>query len=174
MQGGIAWGLSRAFGKSFRTTAHGARWLVRGTVLAGIALLAGTGPTKAVEIDFGALTPTNFAGCTHTVAANPGFVCANGLTFSANGSTFTASGFSNAFTTATNLTFKNTVNPPGPPPLPNTFGEGGLGENGTGPGTGCTNTDCEAIVGHSVAVVSNNAMNDIVIGSVQLNENFQI
>src|SRR5713101_8625055 len=85
------------------------------TVLAVISFGVGVGPAMAVEIDFGALTPSP-GGCTHTNATDTGLVCANGQSFTANGSTFTASGFSNAFLTASALTFKPLVgNLLGPP-----------------------------------------------------------
>ena len=146
------------------------------TVLGAIALAAAAGSAKAapVEIEFGTLSPSGLAGCTHA-SGDEGLVCANGQVFTANGSTFTATGYSNAFTTPTALTLKPQTSPPGPPD--NSFDEGGLGENATGPGTACTDTsvasDCEIAGTASVAVVSNNLITDIIFGSVQTGENFK-
>jgi hypothetical protein len=93
-----------------------------------------------------------------------------------NGSTFTATGYSNAFTSATALTLKPLTGSPLGPPF-NSLGESGLGENATGPGTACTDTstavDREIAGTAAVAVVSNNLINDAIIGSVQAGENFQ-
>jgi len=144
------------------------------TIAVGAAALTlGASSSKAVEIDFGSLAPSP-GGCTHVNAADTGNVCANGQTFSANGSTFTATGYSVGFTTATDLTLKT-------PALGNSFAETGLGENDTGPGTACTDqsnpTNCEIDGGanpRSVAVVSNNPMNDVIIGSDQSGENWQL
>jgi hypothetical protein len=141
-----------------------------------IVLVAGAGSPKAaeIEIDFGALVP-NPGGCSHTNSADSGFVCANSQTFNANGGAFTATGYSNAFTTPTALTLKPSTTPPGPPD--NILAESGLGENAAGPPSACTDasiaTDCEIAGTASVAVVSNHAIDDAIIGSVQAGENFQ-
>jgi hypothetical protein len=151
-------------------------WLARGPVLALVALVVGAGPPKAAEIDFGALTPSP-GGSAHTVAADKGLVCNNGETFTANGSTFVATGYSNAFTTATALSWKP-ENPPVTTSPNNPFNESGLGENATGAGTACTDTsaatDCEITGRASVAIVSNHPITDVIIGSVQTGENFQV
>jgi hypothetical protein len=146
----------------------------RGTALGLFILLVGAGSANAVEIDFGTLTPSP-GGCTHS-GSNAGLVCNNNQTFTANGSTFVATGYSNAFTTATALTLKPETTPPGPPD--NSFDESGLGENATGAGTACTDTsaanDCEIAGTASVAVVSNHPITDVIVGSVQTGENFQV
>lgn len=138
-----------------------------------VALVAGAGSPKAAEINFGALVPSP-GGCSHS-GSDSGLVCANGQTFTANGSTFTATGYSNAFTTPTALTLKPLMTPPGPPD--NILAESGLGENAAGPPSPCTDTsvatDCEIAGTASVAVVSNHAIDDAIIGSVQSGENFQ-
>jgi hypothetical protein len=109
------------------------RRLTEGTALAVIALAVGAGPTKAVEIQFGALTPT--PGCVASSnGADRGLICANSQTFSANGSTFTATGFSDTFVTPSALTLKPLA-PHGPPN--NTPDEAGIGENAFG-ATNCT------------------------------------
>jgi len=151
--------------------------LARGTALGLFTLLVGAGSAKAVEIDFGTLTPSP-GGCTHS-GGDAGLVCNNNQTFTANGSTFVATGYSNAFTTATALTLKPETSPPGPPD--NSFDESGLGENATGAGTACTDTsvavNCEIAGTASVAVVSNNPITDVIVGSVQAGppgENFQV
>ena len=140
-----------------------------------IVLVGGAGSPKAaeIEIDFGALVPSP-GGCSHS-GSDSGLVCANGQTFAANGSIFTATGYSNAFTTPTALTLKPSTTPPGPPINP--LDESGLGENAAGPPSACTDAfvaaNCEIAGTASVAVVSNNLINDAIIGSVQAGENFQ-
>ena len=141
-----------------------------------LMLLAGAGSSKAAEVttDLGALIPSP-GGCSHTNSADSGLVCANSQTFTANGSTFTATGYSDAFTTPTALTLKPSTTPPGPPINP--LDESGLGENAAGPPSACTDAfvaaNCEIAGTASVAVVSNNLINDAIIGSVQAGENFQ-
>lgn len=163
------------------------------SVVAAVAMLTlavGVGSPKAapVEIDFGALTPTGGLGaCTH-VTGDEGLVCANSLSFTANGTTFTATGYqtvtSDTFTTPTALTFK-----PEDPPVTSTphngYDESGLGENAIGPtsptATACSDgPDCE-IGGpggtHGFAAVliqSTIPMDDVVIGSVQTGEKFNV
>jgi hypothetical protein len=167
--------LTRLFCRSTRRL----RWTTLGIAVTLITLVAGTGATKAVEIDFGALSPTTNTCAAAAVGADTGKVCSNGLTFSANGSTFTATGFSNAFTTATALTFKPEVGSPLAPPG-NSFGESGLGENATaGPGVACSDqsnsVNCEIDgLTSSVAVVSNHLINDVIIGSVQSGESWKL
>ena len=148
--------------------------MARGTALALFALLVGAGSANAVEIDFGTLTPSP-GGCTHS-GADAGLVCNNNQTFTANSSTFVATGYSDAFKTATALTLKPETTPPGPPN--NSFDESGLGENATGAGTACTDTsvavNCEIAGTASVAVMSNRPITDVIVGSVQTNENFEL
>ncbi len=147
------------------------------TALAAVALAAAAGSAKAApvaEINFGALTPT--PGCSaSTNAGDNGLICANSQTFTANGSTFTATGFSDAFTTPSALTLKPLTSPPGPPT--NSLDESGLGENAAG-ATKCTDThdavNCEIAGTASVAVVSNNPITDVLIGSAQSGENFNV
>jgi hypothetical protein len=156
------------------------RRLALATALVAIALAAGAGAAKAdVEIDFGALTPTP-GGCSSS-SGDEGLVCANGQTFTANGSTFTATGYSDTFTTATALTLKPLTSPPGPPT--NSLVESGLGENAAGPPSACTDVanspntnvhDCEVGIHASVAVVASKAISDVIIGSVQGPEVFQV
>ena len=59
-----------------------------------------------------------------------------------------------------------------PPPLSNSLGESGLGENQSGPPAACSDSTCEVDVGHSVLVTvtsGNSPIIDVVIGSVQPN-----
>ena len=146
-----------------------------------VALVAGAGSAKAapippgdVEIDFGALGPQT-VGCSHS-GSDAGLVCANPQNFTANGSNFAATGYRSAFTSPSALTFKPISAFGGAPS--NGLAESGLGENNAGPPSACTDTsvavNCEiAGLGHAVAVVSNNPINDAIIGSVQAGENFQ-
>jgi len=96
-----------------------------------------------------------------------------------DGSTLTATGFSGApngaSSTETALTLKPIQGPPANP-----LGENGLGEN-AGTGTGCTDTfaatDCESANPTSVALVTSSnkdPITDVVIGSVQAGESFQL
>ncbi|MGH7116954.1 MAG: PEP-CTERM sorting domain-containing protein [Stellaceae bacterium] len=141
------------------------------------AALAAAGSAKAapVEIEFGALTPS--PGCTaSTNGGDNGLICANSQTFTANGSTFTATGFSNAFSTPSALTLKPFTGSPLGPPF-NSPEESGLGENAAG-ATKCTDThdnvNCEIAGAASVAVVSDNPITDVLIGSAQSGENFNV
>ena len=125
-----------------------------------------------------ALTPTP-GGCSSS-SGDEGLVCANGQTFTANGSTFTATGYSDTFTTAAALTLKPLTSPPGPPT--NSLVESGLGD-AAGPPSACTDVanspntnihDCEVGIHASVAVVASKAISDVIIGSVQGPEVFQV
>jgi len=150
-------------------------------VLAVAAIVAGgTRPAMADEIYFGSLPPPS--GCaTNKVGVDEGFVCGTGLTFSAEGSTFTATGFSDTtFTNSSALTLKDV--------LSNGNNESGLGENATGPTdtTGgntqaCTDdagagasTPCEIGINTSVKLTSTVAITDLLVGSVQAPEIFDV
>jgi hypothetical protein len=143
------------------------------TIAAGAAALAfGASSSKAAEIQFGTFaTP---AGCAGVVAGQEGAVCPNNLTFAGGtAGTLTATAFSGSPNggagTETFLTFKAV-----PPNAPQ---EGGLGENGTGPGTGCTDApDCEIAGSASVAITASVPLSqvDVLIGSVQSGESFNV
>ena len=140
-------------------------------------LAGGASSAKAdVEIDFGNLLPSVNTCAASAVGGDSGKVCANGLSFAANGSTFTATGFSNAFATPTALTLKPVTGSPLAPPN-NGLDESGLGENAISTG-GCTDTsvavNCEIAGTASVAVVSNHPITDVIIGSAQSGENFNV
>ncbi len=141
------------------------RRLARIVMGAAIVLAAGTGVSKAgvVEVEFGGLAPSP-GGCGLS-NGGPNSVCPNSQSFTANGSTFTATGFSDTFTTPSALTLK--------PIAGNGLGESGLGENATG-SPPCSDADCEAAPGTSVAVTSKSLMFDVIIGSVQSPEQFQV
>ena len=149
--------------------------------LIAIALVAGAGSSKAdVITTFGDGVTSPPAGCAAAVGGDAGYVCSNGLTFASqvgDGSTLAATGFAGApgTSTATALTLKPIQGPPSNP-----LGENGLGENAR-TGTGCTDTfqavNCEIANPTSVGLVSSNPkdpITDVVIGSVQANESFQI
>ena len=140
--------------------------------LAVAALIAGSGSARAdVEIDFGGATLT---GCvTGTGSGDEGTICPN-QTFTEDATTFTATGYSDGsnFAAATYLTQKTGIGD-----------ETGLGENGTAPGTACTDnpggsnpaTPCEIGVGASVGLTSSIPISDVLIGSVQSGfEQFQV
>ena len=143
------------------------------TIAAGAAALAfGASASKAAEIFFGTFaTP---AGCAAVVAGQEGAVCPNNLTFAGGtAGTLTATAFSGSPNggagTETFLTFKAVP--------PNAVQEGGLGENATGPGTGCTDApDCEIAGSSSVAITSSVPLSliDVLIGSAQPGENFNV
>ena len=143
-----------------------------------ITFAVGAGPAVAVNINFGALTPSNAAGCTHTDPTDTGVVCANGASFTANGSTFTATGFSLNNTVPTALTFKPLVGNPTFASPQNSLGESGIGSNLTGPGTACTDSfahvDCEISLLETVAIVSDHPITDLIVGSIQGAENFRV
>jgi len=150
--------------------------------LAVAALTAGaTKPAMADEIYFGSLPPPT--GCaTNKVGSDEGFVCGTPLTFSAEGSTFTATGFSDTFMTSSALTLKDVAS--------NGNNESGLGENATGPNTlgaggsntqACTDepgtgihTECEIGINTSVKLTSTVAITDLLVGSVQAPEIFDV
>ncbi|HEX5327455.1 MAG TPA: PEP-CTERM sorting domain-containing protein [Acetobacteraceae bacterium] len=138
--------------------------LAQGMVLAAVIVLAAAGAaTKAgaVEVEFGGLAPSP-GGC---AASGINFVCANPQSFAANGDTFVATGFSDTFKTPSALTLK--------PLVGNGLGESGLGENATSSAP-CSDVDCEAAPGTSVAVTSHHPITDVIIGSVQDPEQFQV
>jgi hypothetical protein len=96
-------------------------------------------------------------------------VANNTQAFLSNGVTFTATGFSGApGGTAAALTLKTSGNG---------FDESGLGENAGGPpGTAaCSDGHCEIAGSASVGVVAGSAViHDVIVGSVQATEGFQI
>jgi len=150
-----------------------------------------TGSSKAAVIvtNFGGTTPSTNT-CTHSAtSADEGYICTNGLAFS-NGvdSTFTASGYEGTPFTSTSeaLTLKPLTGSPLAPPS-NAAGEEGLGQNTAG-ATSCTDSstsssdsnECE-IGGKttltSVGLVDSNAndpITDVVVGSAQSGENYNI
>ena len=130
-----------------------------------VALCIGTGSSQAgvVEVEFGGLVP-NPGGCALS-NGGPNSVCPNSQSFTANGHTFTATGFGDTFTTPSALTIK--------PVAGNGLGESGLGENATA-SPPCSDADCEAAPGTSVAVTSRSLITDVIIGSVQSPEQFQV
>jgi hypothetical protein len=155
------------------------------------ALVTGVGSSKAAVIvtDFGSTTPSTNT-CTHsTNSADEGYICTNGLAFS-NGvdSTFTASGYNGTPFSSTSeaLTLKPLTGSPLAPPS-NAAGEEGLGQNTAG-ATSCTdsstssNTSTECEIGGkttltSVGLVDSNAndpVTDVVVGSAQSGENYNI
>lgn len=141
--------------------------------LSFIACVAASGSPRAAEIDFGAQpTPSS---C-HFTSGDEGLVCPNTLNFSANGSTFTATAYAgDPGTTSTGfLTFKPEAPNTGPPL--NDFNESGLGENPNAAPSRCTeistSASCEIAGTTSVGVVSNNSIDDVIIGSVQSAENY--
>ncbi len=148
--------------------------------LAAVALIAGgTGSAKATEAYFGQFTPS--PGCaTSATSGDEGLICPNSQVFTTpGGQTFTATGYSDTFTTGSALTLKATQSPPGPPTNP--FIEGGLGENAAGatsctddPGGGNPSTPCEIGINASVKVTSDTAITDVLVGSVQGPELFQV
>jgi hypothetical protein len=151
--------------------------------LAVAALTAGaTTPAMADEIYFGSL-PLPSGCATNKVGTDEGFVCSTNQTFSAEGSTFTATGFSDTtFTNSSALTVKDVAS--------NGNNESGLGENATGPntlGAGGTNTQactdnagagastpCEIGINTSVKLTSTVAITDLLVGSVQAPEIFDV
>ena len=86
-------------------------------------------------------------------------------------------GFSNAFTKATALTFKPETGGPLAPPS-KAFDESGLGENASGPPSACSDTsvpvNCGIARSASNAIVSNHPITDVIVGSVQVGESFQL
>jgi hypothetical protein len=138
------------------------------TALAMVALTGSAGSAKA-DIIFGNFASPPGPG-TSVAASNhaDAFVANNTQAFLSNGVTFTATGFSGApgGTTAA-LTLKTSGNG---------FGESGLGENTGGPPTtACSDSDCEIAGSASVGVVASSAViHDVIVGSVQATEGFQI
>jgi hypothetical protein len=145
------------------------------TAVAMITLAVGAGSAKAapVEIDFGQINPSTDT-CVAAASGDLGRVCANGLQFTANnGNTFTATGFSDAFATKTALTFKpETGFPPAPPN--NNLGESDIGENANTSPPCSDGPNCEISGTAAVAVVSNQLIEDVTVGSLQTGENFKI
>jgi hypothetical protein len=143
------------------------------TIAAGAAALAlGAPSAKAAEIFFGTFaTP---AGCAAVVAGQEGAVCPNNLTFpGGTAGTLTSTAFSGSpnggVGTETFLTFKAVP--------PNAVQEGGLGENATAPGTGCTDApDCEIAGMASVAITASVPLSqvNVLVGSVQTGEAFNV
>lgn len=133
----------------------------------------------AAEVNFGDLFPTSFTCTAPLSPSDPGAVCANGLAFTASGNTYTATGFEDPFapTSPGAVTLKVTsASAFGPilalPAQP--LGLSGIGENATGPGTACSDADCEIAATKGAAVVATGSlMNDAIIGSVQAGESFK-
>ncbi len=139
---------------------------------AALIALACTG-AKAAEIDylFGENLPTNLASDCNG-GSGPGYACNNGLSFSGPGTTtFTANGYSNGsgFSTAAAVTWKPDNTSLAGVSIKNSVDESGIGEDSTGMlASSCSDTDCEATVGTSVLITSNNlALVDVIVGSVQ-------
>lgn len=139
--------------------------LAKLTAFIALALAVGAGANTAgaVEIDLGALVPSP-GGCSLN-GGGPNSVCPNSQSFTANGSTFTATGFGDTFVTKSALTLK--------PVAGNGLGESGLGENATASAP-CSDKDCEAAPGTSVAITATRLITDVIIGSVQSPEQFQV
>jgi hypothetical protein len=133
-------------------------------VLAAIALAAAAGSAKAapVEIDFGSLTPASGSGTCTTVSTGNS-VCQNNLIFKANGDTFTATGLNGGTPSA--LTLRTVAD--------NGLSESGLGENDTFTDT-CSDPNCEIGPGKAVTLTSINPIEDVLIGSVQGPEKFNL
>lgn len=148
------------------------------SLVAALAVIGfGVGPVMAVEINWGSLNPSP-GGCS-TAAGDSGFVCDNTQSFTSGASTYTATGFSDAFLTESALTFKPLIGNALIGPPFNVLGESGIGENASGPLSACTDSfasvNCEIAGTSSVAIVSDNELiTDVIIGSVQDGENFQI
>jgi len=140
------------------------------------ALVLGASPSKAVEIDLGGITAAA-VGCTHS-GTDPGSVCGSTLTFTGTAAgTLTATGLQggNPNTAGTAfLTFKAIDAFNGAPA--NGLSESGLGQNGTGPGTACTDADCEIAGTTSVAISSSVLLSstDVRVGSAQIGESFTL
>jgi hypothetical protein len=146
---------------------------MRAILLAGAAILVLSSSAYATEITLGDINPSPQT-CSYT-SPDPGAVCNNPLTFTNSGNSFVFTGSDGANTTA--LTYKAHTNTgfDGLTIPSNVLGESGIGENATGSGTACTDTDCEIAVGKQVTVHANNdKINDIVIGSVQSSEKFSL
>jgi len=158
--------------------------LALAAVLGAAMLAAGSSVAKAadVEIEFGNLTPSTNTCAAAAVGSDEGLVCNNGLTFMSNHSTFTANGFSDTFMTPSALTLKPLGGGPLAPPS-NSLQESGLGENASGPPSGCTDVantpntnlhDCEIGINTSAEVTSTSPIDDVIVGSVQSPEVFQV
>lgn len=137
------------------------------------ALVLGTSPAKAVEIDLGGLTAAAGA-CTHA-GTDPGLVCPTGnLTFTGTAAgTLTATSFLGSPNAAAGgfLTFKPIDAFNGAPA--NGLSESGLGVN-THAAPGCSDADCEIAGSNSVTISSSIALSvaDVRVGSAQLGETF--
>jgi hypothetical protein len=156
---------------------------ILGALVIAALIVGGTGSAIAAEFFFGNSTSVPSGCATNAVGGDEGFVCNNGLTFTTGATTLTATGFSDAFNTATALTWKGETIP-----TSNGVDERGLGENLHGPtnttGTNtqaCTDnagagnsTPCEIGINASVLVKSTTALMDVVVGSVQGPERFEV
>ena len=153
-------------------------------VLAIAALLtAGSRSAFADEIYFGNLTPTPTCS-TSTISGDEGLICGTGSsptteTFTSEGSTLQATGYSDTFSTGANLTLKTWNGTSG---TAGSYGESGIGENALNStsctdnpgGTGATSTPCEIGNNASVALTSTVAIADLIVGSVQGPEVFDV
>lgn len=133
------------------------------------ALVAGgTGTARAGEIFLGDFTTP---GSCVTQPGDSGGVCNSPLTFTTGSVTLTAHGFSDTtFSTEKFLTFRS-----------GHTDESGLGENNTAPGMKCdgdpgtgVSTPCEIGNNRSVSITSNTPLIDVVVGSVQSPERFEV
>jgi hypothetical protein len=112
-----------------------------------------------------------------TPPPDPGWVLPNPQTYRADGGVFTTIGWAgavgNPIANPTAQTFKPSIVTAGGPP-PNSFEESGIGENDTGTGFACTNSNCEISGAHAAGAQSTNgaSIDDVVIGSVQAGENW--
>jgi len=150
--------------------------------LAFVTLVAGAGSSKAAPVDTIIGDSSTPSACAALVAGDAGVACPNGIMVNsavpgAGGGTFTFTGYSGnpGTSTTTALTFKSTSAPES-----NVVGESGIGENASSTGA-CTDTlqaaNCEIAGTTSVLLSDNNSndpITDVVVGSVQSGENFQI
>ena len=150
---------------------------VKTLALATALAAGGGGSTMAASIVFGDLIPNgNAATCSHT-GTDPGYVCASGTTFKDDAftSTFTVQGFGpGGGIDERAITLKPLLGSPLDPPG-NPLQESGIGENTDGPPAACSDPDCAIGAGTSVFVsVDLGLIDDVVIGSVQAGESFNL
>lgn len=147
------------------------------TLVLGVGAFAfGASSSKAVEFNFGSVTPNNIGTCTHA-SGDDGFVCNSGATFNFSGSggpTVTANGYANIVGgVATNLQ-AITWKPASFGGVTNAADEQGIGQNSSGPPAPCSNgPECE-IGGSSAVVINDTNLIDAIAGSVQAGESFNL
>ena len=139
--------------------------LTAATALAGALYVVSSPAAKAVDFNFGSLTPTPACGPVSGV----GSVCGINETFTFEGLTLVAHGFTGApgpMAGNVNLTLK-------PMPL-NVLAESGLGVQANNTATTCTNPTCEISAPQSVSATAatGTLITDALIGSVQAGESF--